>query len=440
MIGMNLGDLAAISDQNIQNFDTKSLQQILTLDLSIDRDHIHNLISMTAILDSHPEWRLGTKIWHTLRNLSWLDTLPDNVQATLYQWSNELDELDHRHILSSHHIDEVAEKHFMSHSSDHAKVSIMTIHHAKGLEFDHVYIPMADSSKMRRDRAPCAYQHIYHGGEPKFIMLTKERWRVSTPNHQWMGTLSDVQQEQEELRLLYVAITRAKKSCKMLAYEKQCHHSIAKRISEMIPTNNVDATLQESQSADFEQRRLVGPEVISSQSPSDWRALTEDSKPSLDRAIGTIVHDCLFRMWHTQIHEWPVLKSKYSDLWAQDCKVMEHKPESVISKVAIIIQNLIACTTLKWIIKPRHGFDEAEWFCSAHNKTYVIDRIFEENQTLHIVDYKLRIGDHIDIYRQQLCDYKRVVAAGTSMQIKTYIFDLESRQLIEIDTHDLTIT
>lgn len=96
-----------------------------------------------------------------------------------------------------------------------AKLQIMTIHRAKGLEFDHVIIPSLE-------RRP-------HRNEPPLLMWTE------LPNHELLlGTIKRVGEDadsiysylqylekqknaQETIRLLYVAATRAKKTLHLMA-------------------------------------------------------------------------------------------------------------------------------------------------------------------------------------------------------------------------------
>ncbi len=92
------------------------------------------------------------------------------------------------------------------------KVNIMTVHASKGLQFGHVILPFL-SQKPNVDR------HI-----PLAIDETHKNWALRSPaNETEMGTTSSLfekkvlaerkeRQQQEDLRVLYVALTRAEKS------------------------------------------------------------------------------------------------------------------------------------------------------------------------------------------------------------------------------------
>lgn len=88
--------------------------------------------------------------------------------------------------------------------SDGKKISIMTIHKSKGLEFDHVFIPYADQIK---NPAPKSNINIRtclatHDENNKGIMY----WR----NSKTAIANLDLEARAEKIRHLYVAITRAK--------------------------------------------------------------------------------------------------------------------------------------------------------------------------------------------------------------------------------------
>jgi ATP-dependent exoDNAse (exonuclease V) beta subunit len=94
-------------------------------------------------------------------------------------------------------------------------VQLMTIHKAKGLEFDHVFVPALDYDPLRaggRARAPFLMLSLPLPGRPMFAAPEGDRRTgARTLAYEILRRLDDGRQMAEVKRLLYVAATRARK-------------------------------------------------------------------------------------------------------------------------------------------------------------------------------------------------------------------------------------
>lgn len=107
------------------------------------------------------------------------------------------------------------------------RIQLMTIHAAKGLEFEHVIIPFCEGGRFPQDRS------LWYGDPEakRFCLKIKsgdEQKRTSTA---WAEELSLRQREREldeSLRVLYVGMTRAKESVSLIWCEPVEAHSWAK--------------------------------------------------------------------------------------------------------------------------------------------------------------------------------------------------------------------
>jgi len=82
---------------------------------------------------------------------------------------------------------------------------VMTIHKAKGLEFDTVILPGLGRSTRGSDRPLLRWLHL-----PEGPLLAARPRRDPDPIYDYVGALEQAQEAQEARRLLYVAATRAK--------------------------------------------------------------------------------------------------------------------------------------------------------------------------------------------------------------------------------------
>lgn len=100
-------------------------------------------------------------------------------------------------------------------SNDHARLQIMTMHRAKGLEFDHVLLFGLGRQPGHGDRRVLSWFDLpgQRGVERKVISPIGRRSEVeSDPVHRYIELTESDKDRHEQARLLYVACTRARKS------------------------------------------------------------------------------------------------------------------------------------------------------------------------------------------------------------------------------------
>ena len=100
-------------------------------------------------------------------------------------------------------------------------VQIMTIHKAKGLEFDHVLLPGLSRSS-RADDKPLLiwHEHINAHNETRLFLSTLNavhETQSASSLYELLRHEKKLKHNLESARLLYIAITRAKRSCTLLA-------------------------------------------------------------------------------------------------------------------------------------------------------------------------------------------------------------------------------
>ena len=111
----------------------------------------------------------------------------------------------------------------LNYGGEAARVILSTIHQAKGLEFDYVFFPQLQQGVRREDPPLMRWEEFYHQGEFKLLLgLHKNAEGDEDPAYQYLSALARSQNAHEQLRLLYVALTRAKKGL-FLSYSETKH-------------------------------------------------------------------------------------------------------------------------------------------------------------------------------------------------------------------------
>lgn len=106
-----------------------------------------------------------------------------------------------------HKLDTALEDLYAPAASD-ARLRLMTIHQAKGLEFDHVILPFAAKGTRQDDALPIRW----HQSEEGLLVATRHGSEQEGSAYKWLERQHKTRVRNEAIRILYVAVTRAKKS------------------------------------------------------------------------------------------------------------------------------------------------------------------------------------------------------------------------------------
>ena len=104
-------------------------------------------------------------------------------------------------------------------NTDAARLQIMTMHRAKGLQFDHVLLYGLGRQPGKGDRRVLSWFDlpVQHGAERKVISPVGPRAEVDNdPVHRYIELTESNKDRHEQARLLYVACTRAKKTLHLM--------------------------------------------------------------------------------------------------------------------------------------------------------------------------------------------------------------------------------
>jgi ATP-dependent helicase/nuclease subunit A len=344
-------------------------------------------------------------------------------------------------------------------------VQIMTIHRAKGLEFDHVFVPSLDRD-LNRGREPLLrwLDLPRREGESDLVMAP-----VPAIGDDAGGTvgvylkrLMAKRAANEQTRLLYVATTRAKKTLFLSAAPK------AKQDGTVVPrTGTLLASLWPALSAAFrdggeEQAAPLTAEAPSSKAdaapppnplrrlPADWSPPAFDPSPtdlsrlpighqSLEppefswvgetgRHIGTVVHAALEAFANADKLPTHARIEADHDLYAHQLRrhgVPDRDLPRATDRVLEALTNTIGNERGRWIFAPEHREAHSELaltgIASGRLTQVIIDRSFvDRDGTRWVIDFKTSrhegggldafLTQELERYRSQLETY--VALAG----------------------------
>lgn len=344
------------------------------------------------------------------------------------------------------------------------QVQLMTVHKAKGLEFDHVLLVGVNRGARAEDKPAL---HLLELGEAALLVpRPDEAWPEDHAAHRAFDLLHDLHTESrrnEALRLLYVAVTRARRTATLyLSAERDPATGAAKlkaqsfagalepviraQIDDM-PAQPAPATLQlETPSVLLPPRAprlpagtrlpvdpdLYRPSEIRTLRPSE-AVLTAQEEPESRRdegdlyaqLVGTLYHEAMQRIAGEGIDAWADAGASKRGSMAAGLRrrgMPEPQVEPAVSRVIDLLARTLASERGRWLVSPKPwsrsefplaGLRDGRWISA------VIDRCFEDDDgILWVIDYKTRSQD-LEPERQEA-----YVAAGTERyrsQVQSYV-------------------
>lgn len=382
------------------------------LDLSEDgRVRLNNLkTNLTLILLER-----ARRSWHELIEKSWL-LLGGPATA------NSEEELSHAEIylelLQNNPFDlellqTQLESLYIPSSSIAAKIQIMTIHKAKGLEFDHLIIPgLNRPTRLDEHRLMLWYERpkLHHGSD---LLLAPIAAAGNHPDqiYQYLQSVLQKKSFYETGRLLYVAMTRAKKSIQMigcikdrkekntpsaniqtgslLEQLKPCWDEswLREKIADKNPSITIDPKPSSSSRLKLEWELPIKLEILAKNNPPNWQVA--DNQSSI---LGTVIHHCLRKIADEKLNSEQLI-TQYP-YWHKLLKQAGYiEIDAGLKLVNLAISSTLEDERGQWILaKHREASSEFAISTTVNNQLehYMIDRTFiDETGSRWIIDYKI---------------------------------------------------
>lgn len=369
--------------------------------------------------------------------------------------------------------DELAQLYARPDTGADCPLKIMTIHAAKGLEFDHVYLPQLQRSTagMQQNPALVWQEREFSEGQTAFLAAAKPAKNDSDPLYKWL--LADEREKvlDESARLLYVACTRARLSLNLSGLLKWDD----KKEDWKAPTSNSLMALlwpehqekflsgldpQHIATEEEEVRMLAGIRRIDSAEipATSARLISEESTKIADtqlsafsenliqRIVGNLLHHSLMEVARGRNQSQANPESKYREDWTRKLKVSglsQADQSEALSRLELGFSNANQDEFGRWVLRPDHQESACELeieqlLADGSLSRSIVDRTFvaknpngSGESTRWIIDYKsavpsteqseqefLKIQE--EKYRDQLARYRSLFNDG--LPVKTLLY------------------
>ena len=366
-------------------------------------------------------------------------------------------------------------------TGDEIAIKIMTMHKAKGLEFDHVLLPGLGKQPRREEKR---LLHWLTHGDHLLLAPIHETGEKESAIYNYLNRLNNDRNYHEIKRLLYVATTRAKKYLYLFGHtntDKDGNFKpqsgsllshlwpfISEKWQAETPTSSNNVIPIEPKEKTIFLRRLSNiyslPDPFKEIKTDFSSELVLDDEPDnlekqpiyewvgyQSRSLGIILHRCFKEMGEMGLDQW---KESYYDK-IEDKIVLALQGEGLSYQEAITwaqkgklsIKASLNDETAKWIFK-KHKDNHSEYALSFHKNNVftnkIIDRTFiDESNVRWIIDFKT--GEHLgtDIenflerecqrHRPQLEQYENMIRLrGETLPIRKALYFPLYQRLVEI--------
>jgi ATP-dependent helicase/nuclease subunit A len=362
------------------------------------------------------------------------------------------------------HFNQVIENLYASPSTiDENAVQVMTMHKAKGLEFDYVILPGL-GKRPRPESKQLVFWMPY--GDELLLAPIEEKGGNHSPIYNFLADMDKEKDDHEMLRLLYVAATRARKQLHLFGKTKNNNIPESKSLLESLwPFIKNEWSHSEPHEGPQEDKQgVTTSETISlKRIPAEFTPPT--ALPDIDteirveideeknispflwagntaRCLGNVLHRILQTITEEGLSQWPLERIDQMAPKIKAALLGEGLPfeqsEKVLQQTLLGIRNTLKDPKGQWILAS-HDEGHAEYPLTrfAENRFFrkIIDRTFIENDIRWIIDYKTSrhegkgmdleefLSNEVVRYKPQLDSYATLLKEyGESRPIKKALY------------------
>ncbi len=443
--GLILNDLLLLAESETAIIYQQLADETVLSQLSEDGQsrarHLHRCLQDS--INNQARFTFVELLTHAFNQLTMGQTLPSEDILAKTQFLQIINHCEQQQLLNIDSIEKALNELYAP--SENAPVKLMTIHQSKGLEFDTVILPGLGRVP-RHDDVPMIYMKTFANQALLLAPIKSATQAEQSNTYRYLKFVESKQNQFETMRLLYVAMTRAK---------KQLHLLGAVNGSGRAAKNSLLALLMPFYQNTFGQSPVSDVPVIENQpiapplqrfknlqtphnkfaGQTETVAYQQNAERLFKSAVGTLVH---------QYFEYGLLNPSRSNINARLIEIgtppstLEHWRNFVLK----LLNNAKYDTQFNWLFKHRAStLTEVEFI--SDGRSIMIDRLFIDNDVLWIIDFKTAepaqseslaqfISRQQTQHAEQLLFYKSVLADIYPNNIQCALYCPAVCQLIEI--------
>jgi ATP-dependent exoDNAse (exonuclease V) beta subunit len=343
----------------------------------------------------------------------------------------------------------------------HDAVQVMTIHKAKGLEFDTVIVPGL-GMKPRTDDSPLLMWQELADGE-LLVAPIPQTGSDGDPVYKYLSHLESARAANETARLLYVAATRARRELHLLGCLQHADATppAGSFLKLLWPLDDVRRAFADVHADDApksprpRQPRTIqrlpldwhAPEpppavqwARTAPPPEDAREITFEWVGDMLRHAGTVLHGCVQQIAREGLEHWPPDRIRASRARSRtllaNAGVAPHDLDAAVTRVAAALLNCVEDPRARWILSP-HAEHRCEYaitgWLDGRFVAGAIDRTFVDAEGVRwIIDYKTSAHEGAGLaafleneklrYREQLERYARLLGLTETRPIRVGLY------------------
>ncbi|MBI5784990.1 MAG: UvrD-helicase domain-containing protein [Rhodocyclales bacterium] len=348
------------------------------------------------------------------------------------------------------------------------RLQFMTLHKAKGLEFDTVILPGLHRPTRSEDKPLMLWEEVILDGLDEHLVAAplKQRGRKDTVTpYDYLAALERQRAAHEAERVLYVGATRAIRHLHLVGVADRnakgeikapantpldlLWPAVANRFAD---ADDAEPGSAEAPSAFIPKLLRVAEPVVTglpvhapvAAGAAEKPVADDESGQSLDARVGTLAHRYLEMLANDGLDAWPAARvgslRGAMEVWLGQQGCRDRDAALGAERVIGMLTTTLASEAGRWVLRARAGAaSELALAKVSHGDApvQVVDRSFVEDGTRWIIDYKTARPDgeltvHAEGYRPQLARYAELFR-DEGLPIRTAIFYVALGRLVEFD-------
>ena len=299
-----------------------------------------------------------------------------------------------------------------------AQIQIMTMHKAKGLEFDHVFLPFGHKQAPPKAQ-PLLLWQANQSNSSLLMSPLSDKNTESDPLYAYLQFCESKKNAHELVRLLYVACTRAKKTLTLsshsvhetlkfhpstFAYRLQKLYQIIDWHKASTPPDSIEGgntTIQKKKQkirsnwvSNISLDTLLPTPIFSKIPQNALISAQQESKRYESSILGECLHQTLQSMGKIPPSQWTESWLDAQDItWQKQLAQFGLTDiENLCNRMHGIIKKTMSDPVAQWILRSDHTQAESEYALNHWNgdftETLVLDRTFIHEGVRWIIDFK----------------------------------------------------